>query len=156
MFNNLLKLLLNTTIKIVAITYPCATLAESLSPVLPVNFPEVPNTIPSLPERSQPEPELPPQLPTPDQLFPSPLPTPENIEETPDVSITIIVEQFSFEGNTAFSNQQLAEVTQSFLNRPITLAELLQARSAITNLYISEGYITSGAFIPPRNCNRER
>ncbi|WAK74656.1 hypothetical protein AP9108_32925 [Arthrospira sp. PCC 9108] len=67
-----------------------------------------------------------------------------------------MVEKFSFEGNTAFSDQQLAEVTQSFLNRPITFAELLQARSAITNLYISEGYITSGAFIPPRNCKRER
>ncbi|MDT9181926.1 ShlB/FhaC/HecB family hemolysin secretion/activation protein [Arthrospira platensis] len=106
--------------------------------------------MPSLPERPQPEPELPPQLPTPEQLFPSPNLTPENIEEPPDVSITIIVEKFSFEGNTAFSDQQLAEVTQSFLNRPITFAELLQARSAITNLYISEGYITSGAFIPPQ------
>lgn len=148
-FNHLFKWPLNLTI-IVAITHPCATLAETFSPVLPVNLPEVPNTIPSLPERPQPEPELPPQLPTPEQLFPSPNLTPENIEEPPDVSITIIVEKFSFEGNTAFSDQQLAEVTQSFLNRPITFAELLQARSAITNLYISQGYITSGAFIPPQ------
>ena len=36
------------------------------------------------------------------------------------------------------------------MNRQISFAELLQARSAITQLYVSRGYITSGAFVPPQ------
>ncbi len=35
-----------------------------------------------------------------------------------------------------------------FINRPISLAELYQARSRITDLYVNNGYITSGAYIP--------
>ncbi|MGB3206336.1 MAG: POTRA domain-containing protein, partial [Crinalium sp.] len=33
-------------------------------------------------------------------------------------------------------------------NRPISFAELLQARSTVTQLYIDKGYVTSGALIP--------
>lgn len=149
LLNHLFPWQLNLTI-VVALTFPIATQAQTLSPILPNDIPEVPDTIPSLPERPQTEPQLPPPLPPPEQLFPSPSSTPENLEENPDLSITIVVEKFDFAGNTAFSDQELAQVTQSFLNRPITFAELLQVRSAITNLYITKGYITSGAFIPPQ------
>jgi hemolysin activation/secretion protein len=52
-----------------------------------------------------------------------------------------------FEGNTAFSVDELAAVTQPFTDRPITFAELLQAEAAITKLYTNAGYINSGAVI---------
>jgi hemolysin activation/secretion protein len=83
-------------------------------------------------------------------LLPSPLPAPTDSGEPPDEAVTVVVEQFAFEGNTAFSDEELARVTAPFLNRPITFAELLLARSAVTDLYIRNGYITSGAFIPPQ------
>ncbi|BAB73143.1 hypothetical protein DSM107007_18480 [Nostoc sp. PCC 7120 = FACHB-418] len=49
-----------------------------------------------------------------------------------------------------FSQEELAKVTTEFTKRPITLAELFQARSKITELYVNKGYITSGAYIPPQ------
>ncbi|MBE9129316.1 ShlB/FhaC/HecB family hemolysin secretion/activation protein, partial [Coleofasciculus sp. LEGE 07081] len=72
--------------------------------------------------------------------------------ETPEGNIqnTITVEGFEFTGNTVFSDEELAAVTEPFTNRPITFAELLNARTAVTQLYTENGYVTSGAFIPPQ------
>ncbi|WP_289457345.1 POTRA domain-containing protein, partial [Klebsiella pneumoniae] len=53
-------------------------------------------------------------------------------------------------GSTVFSPEQLAKVLEPFTNRPISFAELFSARSAITQLYFGNGYITSGAYIPPQ------
>lgn len=61
---------------------------------------------------------------------------------------TIYVKQFEFIGNTAFSDAELATVVAPYLGRPVTLAEIFQARSAITQFYINHRYITSGAYIP--------
>ncbi|NEQ20740.1 MAG: ShlB/FhaC/HecB family hemolysin secretion/activation protein [Microcoleus sp. SIO2G3] len=95
------------------------------------------------------EPQPPTQLPPPDELLNSP----QGIPPTPDpipgrVPDTITVERFEFEGNTAVSDEDLAEATESFTNRAISFAELFQARSAVTQLYLDRGYITSGALIP--------
>ena len=49
-----------------------------------------------------------------------------------------------------FTSQQLKQVVQSYLDRPISFAELLQVRNAITQFYLDQGYITSGAYIPPQ------
>ena len=64
---------------------------------------------------------------------------------------TITVRQFNVVGSTIFSEKELAEVTEPFTERPITFAELLQARTAVTQLYIDQGYQTTGAFIPAGN-----
>ena len=58
------------------------------------------------------------------------------------------VKKFVFKGNTVFNKQQLEAVVAPYLGREISFAQLLQARSAITKLYVDQGYITSGAFIP--------
>jgi hemolysin activation/secretion protein len=63
---------------------------------------------------------------------------------------TIFVERFEVNGSTVFTEEELAAVTAPFEQRELSFAELLQARSAVTQLYIDEGYITSGAFIPPQ------
>jgi hemolysin activation/secretion protein len=76
---------------------------------------------------------------------------PEVLPDTsPELEIpgTVTVNSFEINGSTVFSEEELAAVTQSFTNRPITFSELLQARSAVTQLYIDAGYVTSGAFIP--------
>ncbi|MBE9186433.1 ShlB/FhaC/HecB family hemolysin secretion/activation protein [Microcoleus sp. LEGE 07076] len=105
-----------------------------------------------LPNPIQPrEPELPaptaPQPPPPSPLQPAPL-TPVPGDARPGIPGTIRVLRFEFEGNTAFSDRELAEVTQQFAGRPITFAELIAAEAAVTQKYVAAGYINSGAVIP--------
>ncbi|WP_162160858.1 ShlB/FhaC/HecB family hemolysin secretion/activation protein [Leptolyngbya sp. PCC 6406] len=66
---------------------------------------------------------------------------------------TITVEVFKIVGSTVFSQEELAAATAEFINRPITFNELFQARAAITQLYVEQGYVTSGAYIPPQTLN---
>ncbi|HEY9851214.1 MAG TPA: ShlB/FhaC/HecB family hemolysin secretion/activation protein [Leptolyngbyaceae cyanobacterium] len=111
------------------------------NPVLPT-----PPTPPILPDLPTPAP-----LPPPEQLLePSTPSTPGSQEALPsNVPGTIKIERFEFEGNTAFSDEELARVTKDFIGE-VSFAQLLQARSAVTKKYVDSGYITSGAFIPPQ------
>ncbi|AFY82420.1 filamentous hemagglutinin N-terminal domain-containing protein [Oscillatoria acuminata] len=65
-------------------------------------------------------------------------------------SQTVQVQQFEAIGSTVFTPEQLAAVTQPFLQDPLTFDRLLNARSAIAQLYLDAGYLTSGAYIPPQ------
>ena len=95
--------------------------------------------------------EKPTPLPPPTQLLkPSPPQTTPQEELPLNIPGQIVVEQFKFVGNTAFSAEQLAAVTAPLTKRPISFSELLQARSAVTQLYLDNGYVTSGAYIPPQ------
>jgi hemolysin activation/secretion protein len=98
-----------------------------------------------------PSPELPQPLPPPAELFPPSAPTPTPEEPPPgNFPQTIVVERFEVLGSTVFSAQELAQATAEFTKRPISLSEVYQARSKITELYVKNGYITSGAYIPPQ------
>jgi len=77
------------------------------------------------------------------------LPTPPQPQIEPGLS-TIVVSGFEIVGNTAFSEKKLQEVLEKFANRPITFAELLQVEAVITQLYIDNGYLNSGASISPQ------
>lgn len=99
----------------------------------------------------QPSPPVPQQLPPPSELLPPSIPIPTPDRPLPDeIPETIVIDKFEVVGSTVFSPEELAKVTDRFTKRPISLAELFQARSAITDLYIQKGYITSGAYIPPQ------
>lgn len=120
-----------------------SAIAQSILPSPQDVQPPQPSPFPSI---------QPPQLlPPPENLFPSPnpnsLPEPPLPDKLPD---TITVERFEIVGSTVFSPEELAQVTAEFTNRPISLAELFQARSKITDLYLQKGYITSGTYIPPQ------
>jgi hemolysin activation/secretion protein len=112
-----------------------------------------PSILTQLPNPNTPVPPTPPEQPNP---TPQPSPeTPLDIPpttppggETPGIPGNITVTRFEFEGNTAFSQEELAKVTAQFLNRPISFAELLQAEAAVSKLYTDAGYINSGAVIP--------
>ncbi|NEP01694.1 MAG: ShlB/FhaC/HecB family hemolysin secretion/activation protein [Symploca sp. SIO2E9] len=124
---------------------------DEVEPTTPISVAQVrpEQKPPSL--ESQPEPRPLPRLPPDDQLLPTPtqeLPPPESIPE--QAPATLIVEQFKFEGNTVFSDEKLADLLQDYTNRRISFTELLQARSEITQLYVNEGYTTSGAIIAPQ------
>ncbi|BCL34914.1 hypothetical protein NSMS1_13610 [Nostoc sp. MS1] len=98
-----------------------------------------------------PSPQPPQQLPPPAELLEPPSGDINPQQPTPtDTPQTITVQRFEVVGSTVFSQQELAQATAEFTQRPITLAELFQARSKITELYVSKGYITSGAYIPPQ------
>ncbi len=88
-------------------------------------------------------------LPPPEELLTPPSVTPQP-GETPESSVpgTLTVKRFEFTGNTVISSQELADVTATFTNHPISFAELLQARTAVTQRYVDKGYVTSGALIP--------
>ncbi|QKD84974.1 ShlB/FhaC/HecB family hemolysin secretion/activation protein [Thermoleptolyngbya sichuanensis A183] len=45
-------------------------------------------------------------------------------------------------------HDEIAEAVQCCVNRDVTFEELIGLRSAITQLYVERGYITSGAFLP--------
>lgn len=114
--------------------------------------------IPSLPELPlpqdvqppsprQPLPSPPPRLPPPSELLERSKPTPSN-EQFPAIEQIFVVKQFEITGNTVFSVEKLTELLAEFTNKPINFEKLLEARSKITKLYIDEGYVTSGAYIP--------
>lgn len=101
--------------------------------------------------------------PLPEQLPPAPLPPPEQLltpennppiqpEETPAGNIpqTITIAKIKITGSSIFRDQDFAEITKNYINKPITLAQLFELRSQITQFYVDRGYITSGAFIPPQ------
>ena len=110
---------------------PSTKVAQRITPVVPPSEGK-PSTIPPSGDLLKP-PEIPDESPS------------ESIE-VPD---TIIVEKFNIVGSTIFSKAEFAAVMAPFTRRPITFTELIEARSAITKLYVDKGYKTSGAYIPP-------
>ncbi len=106
--------------------------------------------LPPQPPSLSPFPEIEPSptLPSPQELL---QPSSGESQENPGaIPQTTIVKRFEIVGSTVFRPEELAEITQPFTNRPISLAELYQVRSAITQLYTERGYINSGAFLPPQ------
>ncbi|MDZ8224347.1 MULTISPECIES: ShlB/FhaC/HecB family hemolysin secretion/activation protein [unclassified Nostoc] len=121
---------------------PSNSIPQQLPPPQDVQ-PPLPSPVPS--------PEPPQPLPPPAELFPPSTPTPTPDNPLPDnLPQTIVVERFEVVGSTVFSPEELALATAEFTKRPISLTEVYQARSKITDLYVKNGYITSGAYIPPQ------
>lgn len=101
----------------------------------------------------------PPQIPTSNpvqqqrRFFPLPASSPLELPSTPPAQTptpergTIVVTQFRYQGNTVFSSKRLDKVTKGFLNRPLSFADLVAVRTAITDVYVAAGYVTSGAIV---------
>jgi hemolysin activation/secretion protein len=102
---------------------------------------EPPTTPPPLPET--PQPPSTPFFPTPPQTPPTPSPSPSDF--------TFRIRQIKVLGSTIFSQEQLQSVTNNFIDREVTYDDLLEIRTAITRLYVENGYTTSGAFLPPQD-----
>lgn len=128
---------------------------KPLKAQVPARPPTIPQVVPRdiQPPSTAPLPTpQPQQVPSPEQLFPPSNSTPIPEEQFPnDIPETFTVKKFEVIGSTVFSQIELAQVLEEFTNRFITLAELYQARSQITDLYLSKGYITSGAYIPTQS-----
>lgn len=98
------------------------------------------------PTEPPPEPEVLPPL---EQILP-PFTEPPAFPQSPEIPGSIVVQQFEVIGSTIFSAEAFATLLEPYTKRPISFTELLQAQEAITKLYVDQGYITSGAFIPPQ------
>ncbi|PSN18596.1 hemolysin activation/secretion protein [filamentous cyanobacterium CCP5] len=122
------------TIPQVSLLSQALPLPSDLSPPLP----EIPHGLEELPDPAE-------LLPPPGEPGDSSQPPTDFPEDAGEV---VIIRQFNIIGSSVFGDAQLEEVLQPFLNRPITFSELLKAPDAVTDLYVSEGYVTSGAFIP--------
>lgn len=142
MLKSIFKLNLVAGLYLGLIAYiPAKSLAQ-LAPTLPNPDFQRPSTAPI----PIPQPILPPV----DQLLPS-TPTP-NLPSQPStptsIPAAITIKRFEVTGNTVFTPTELDRITRKYTNRPIEFAELLQVANEITQLYVSKGYINSGAYIP--------
>ena len=102
----------------------------------------------------------PPPLPEPVQpigpLQPPTVPDEDPTNSLPPIPGTIVVKTFRVTGSTIFTDQQFAEWLAPYTNRPLTFAELLEARSQVTQRYVDQGYSTSGAYLPPQDIDPDR
>lgn len=62
----------------------------------------------------------------------------------------ILVKRFEILGNTVFNPEEITRLIQSYTLRRISFVELLEVPQKITQLYVDNGYITSGAVILPQ------
>ncbi|MEL7083850.1 MAG: ShlB/FhaC/HecB family hemolysin secretion/activation protein [Cyanobacteria bacterium J06597_1] len=73
---------------------------------------------------------------------------PEGVsDDVPAAPATIVVERFEFDGNTAFSDRQLAAAAERYTGRPLTFVELLEVETVVEEVYSQDGFISSGAVI---------
>ncbi|MEM9503835.1 MAG: ShlB/FhaC/HecB family hemolysin secretion/activation protein, partial [Cyanobacteria bacterium P01_E01_bin.43] len=142
---------------------PAATLAQILEE-LPTTSTE-PAPLPRLPEpddpileelpRTPPEPPTEPaplpRLPEPDDLLEPTVPSPPPATDAIPIEESFDIERYDVLGSTVFSDEELAAVTADFAGDERTFGDILNARSAVTDLYVSRGYITSGAIVPPQS-----
>jgi hemolysin activation/secretion protein len=92
---------------------------------------------------------LPKELPKPEPPMPSilpPAPVPERRGPMP--AVKVYVREIRVLGSTVFTPQELAQVTDPYLNREITSEDIEALRLALTLLYVKRGYSTSGTLVP--------
>ncbi len=109
----------------------------------------VPSDVQDLPGTPRPPSELPLPVELPTEPPPPVLESPA-VEPSPAPEATLVrfrVDEINVAGNTIL-HDEIAAVIQRYVSRDVTFEELIALRSEITQLYISRGYITSGAFLP--------
>jgi hemolysin activation/secretion protein len=94
-------------------------------------------------------------VPSPSELFAPPPTVSEPENEIGDISGNIIVKTFRITGSTVFNASDFEKITKDYIGKPISLAQLFEVRSNITELYINKGYITSGAYLPPQRLTKD-
>jgi hemolysin activation/secretion protein len=122
---------------------PTIAVAQSASPPniqLPPNTRDpieqtIPTPIPTIPPTSSP--------PAPIEFPTAPLPTPS----TTDFAAKIKVNDIRVFGATIFK-AEIEQKIQSYKGKEVNFEDLIKLRSDITKLYLDNGYLNSGAFIP--------
>ena len=94
-----------------------------------------------------PNPDSPPSPPP--AILESPESSETDVPSDPNLppSQTFNVTTIEVQGNTVLQDE-IAALLASYENQVLTFEDLFEIRSAITQLYVQNGYITSGAFLP--------
>lgn len=120
-------------------------IAQDIPSDLPGDLPDIEETIPDRP--ADPPEDIPDEIPE----APAPeleLPDEPAVPVEPDVpAVSFFVEDILIEGNTVLE-EEIQSLVAEYEGREVTFDELLTLRSRITQLYLDNGYITSGAFLP--------
>ncbi len=98
----------------------------------------------------------------PQPAFPSVTPPKVDREKLPEFkpaldessAIKVTVSTFKFTGNSSFSEEQLAALLTSFLNRPLDIKELNQAANTITQFYRNHGFLLAQAYLPEQDISQ--
>jgi hemolysin activation/secretion protein len=77
--------------------------------------------------------------------------SPETGAPTQPGTMRVFVRDVRVIGSTAFSDEEITEVTAPFKNRTLVTEDLERLRLALTLLYVNRGYLTSGAIIPDQD-----
>jgi hemolysin activation/secretion protein len=130
---------------------------ESPTPSPIQTSPSPPSETPEQPQESTSNPSQPVcEINAPKQKLPK-----KQTNNSQQNSDTIFVKQFVVKGSTIFSCDELRkrlegdDKNEGFFGRPLSFAELLQARSAITSMYTKRKYTTTGAYIPKQQIDRD-
>lgn len=125
--------ILNFFSLVILLSIPLKAIAQ-LPPPVPETFPQ---RLPTEPPSSPPKPNL--QTPSPSQAS-------ECISPATDDD-RFLVKKVEILSSTVLQ-EEIAALIKPFENTQVTFEELLCLRSKITELYVDNGYINSGAFLP--------
>ena len=134
-------------------TIGLATIARSRQPTQSGD--SIAQAAPTLPrpdfQRPAPQPTEPqlPTLPPAQEILPPATPS-QPSQPTPPGNLPpeIVIKRFEVTGSTVFAPADLDRITSQYTNKPLDFTQLLQVASEITQLYVKNGYINSGAYIP--------
>ncbi len=98
--------------------------------------------IPPVPDLAPPR-ERGPVLPVPEP--------PRRVEPGAGSGPRVTLSGLAFEGNTVFSDAELAAAVPEIVGRPVAIEDLEAARRRLTALYIEAGYVASGVLIPEQD-----
>lgn len=121
---------------ILCCSQPTQLLAQE-APILPDTLP-LPKPAPDTPT---------PQAPPPTPFDVNPFRLPSGIDPQVDSSVILTPRRFIFQGNTIFTDDELQLAIAEYVGKPISVSELYQLEEKITQLYVGEGFLTSGAII---------
>ena len=60
---------------------------------------------------------------------------------------TFVVQSFQFLGNTQFTDAELTALVENYTGQILSYLDLIEVNQVITQFYVEQGYITSGAVI---------
>ena len=65
-----------------------------------------------------------------------------------DSDTSVVVEQIKVQGYTIFNEREIAAIVEAYRGKRLNYAAIRNITQAITDFYVSKGYITSGAYLP--------
>jgi hemolysin activation/secretion protein len=79
----------------------------------------------------------------------------EEMNKLPNKEVSFILNSVSFKGNTVFTDDELMHLICDKVGTEVTINELITFCNLITDYYQQRGYISSIAYLPPKESRRK-